>query len=72
MKREHVIRLVAGTLVLAGTALGYFVNTGFLLVPVFVGVNLMQSSITKWCLLEDILRKRGIGDACCNDKKGCC
>ncbi|WP_324070460.1 MAG: hypothetical protein RSE15_11405 [Flavobacterium sp.] len=23
----------------------------------FVGANLLQSSITKWCLMEDILRK---------------
>ena len=27
----------------------------------FVGLNLLQSGITRWCLMEDILRKAGVG-----------
>jgi hypothetical protein len=27
----------------------------------FVGANLLQSGFTKWCLMEDILRKLGVG-----------
>ncbi|MGB7439130.1 MAG: DUF2892 domain-containing protein [Candidatus Acidiferrum sp.] len=27
----------------------------------FVGANLLQSGFTKWCLMEDILRKIGVG-----------
>lgn len=61
MKREHIIRLVAGTLVMAGTALGYWVHPGWLLIDAFVGLNLFQSALTKWCLLEDILKKYHIG-----------
>ena len=61
MKREHIIRLVAGTLVMIGTALGYWVHSGWLLIDAFVGLNLFQSALTKWCLLEDILKKYGIG-----------
>lgn len=61
MKREHIIRIFAGTLVLIGTALGYFVNEWWLLLPTFVGLNLIQSAITKWCLLEKILEKYNIG-----------
>jgi hypothetical protein len=26
----------------------------------FVGANLLQSAITKWCLMEDILKKFGV------------
>jgi hypothetical protein len=26
-----------------------------------VGANLFQSGFTKWCLMEDILRKLGVG-----------
>jgi len=40
-----------------GTALGYFVSSWWLLLPIFVGLNLIQSAITKWCLLENILKK---------------
>ena len=61
MKREHIIRIFAGTFVLVGTTLGYFVNAAWLFLPVFVGINLIQSAFTKWCLLEDILKKYNIG-----------
>lgn len=61
MKREHIIRIVAGTLVLTGTALGYFADSFWLIIPAFVGVNLIQSAITKWCLMERILKKLNIG-----------
>lgn len=61
MKREHIIRMVAGTLVILGVSLTYFKSEWWLLLPLFVGLNLVQSAITKWCLLEDILRKFGIG-----------
>lgn len=66
MKREHVIRLVAGTMVLIGLALYYWVHPYWLFLPLFVGVNLVQSSLTKWCLLEDILNKFNIGKGCCS------
>ena len=37
-----------------------------LLFTAFVGLNLFQSALTRWCLMEDILRARkwdGSGDA---------
>jgi hypothetical protein len=61
MKREHIIRMVAGTLVLLGVALHHWVNRYWLLLPIFVGLNLVQSSLTKWCLMEDLLRRFKIG-----------
>jgi hypothetical protein len=33
-----------------------------LLFTAFVGLNLLQSAFTKWCLMEDILAKLGIAD----------
>lgn len=62
MKRENIIRLVAGTLVFSGTALGYFVAKEWLILPAFVGLNLFQSSLTHFCPLEVILKKTGIGE----------
>lgn len=57
MKREYIIRLVAGVMVLIGISLAYWVHIGWLLLPAFVGVNLIQSTFTKFCPLESILKK---------------
>lgn len=61
MKREHIIRAIAGTFVLGSLALGHFVSPYWFLFTAFVGLNLVQSSVTKWCLMEDILAKARIG-----------
>jgi len=61
MKMEHVIRIIAGTFILASLALGTWVNHYWYLFTAFVGANLLQSGFTKWCLMEDILRKLGVG-----------
>ncbi len=60
MTQEHKIRLIAGTFILASLALGWWVSPYWYLFTAFVGVNLVQSSITKWCLMEDILHWTGI------------
>lgn len=57
MTRERIVRLAAGTLVLVGLALGFWVSPWWYLLTAFVGLNLVQSALTTWCLLEDILRK---------------
>ncbi|MDM8161884.1 DUF2892 domain-containing protein [Labilibaculum sp. K2S] len=55
--RERIIRGIAGTLVLVSILLAFYVNINWLLLTAFVGLNLLQSSITKWCLMDDILKK---------------
>jgi len=35
----------------------------------FVGFNLLQSSFTNFCPLEIILKKLGVGGACCATKE---
>ena len=62
MKRERIIRAVAGTFVLGSLALGYWVSPYWYLFTAFVGLNLLQSSVTRWCLMEDILKKAGVGE----------
>jgi hypothetical protein len=52
---DLIIRRFAGTFVLASVLLGWFVHPGWFLFTAFVGANLLQSSFTKWCLLERIL-----------------
>ncbi len=57
MSMDRWIRLFAGTFVLISLGLAIFVNHNWLWFTAFVGANLVQSSITRWCLLEDILAK---------------
>ncbi len=61
MTVERYIRMIAGTFVLASLALGIWVDPHWFWFTAFVGVNLLQSSITNWCLMEDILKKLGVG-----------
>ncbi len=57
MSLENTIRAIAGTFILVSLALGYFVSPNWFLFTAFVGVNLLQSAFSKWCLMEDILTK---------------
>ncbi|UZH54937.1 DUF2892 domain-containing protein [Salinimicrobium tongyeongense] len=59
---NRVIRGIAGTFILISLLLAVYVNINWLWFTAFVGVNLLQSSLTKWCLMEDILKKFGIRD----------
>jgi hypothetical protein len=57
---NRLIRAIAGSFVLISVLLAVYVNPNWLWFTAFVGANLLQSSITKWCLMEDILKKVGI------------
>ena len=64
MTSWQLVRLVAGTFILLSLALGIpgspiFVSEWFLAFTAFVGINLLQSALTKWCLMETIMRKLG-------------
>lgn len=57
---DKIIRRFAGAFVLGSLALGWFVHPGWFLFTAFVGLNLLQSSFTKLCPLENILAHFGI------------
>lgn len=63
MPMHYAIRLVAGVFVLLSLALGYWVNPLWFLFTAFVGVNLIQSAFTHWCLMEAILARLGLAQA---------
>ncbi len=60
MTLERWIRLIAGTFILLSLILSQLVSPYWLLFTAFVGANLFQSALTRWCLMEDILRKLGV------------
>ena len=59
MKTETLVPLLAGSVVLLGTALAVWVHPGWWLLPAFAGVNLIQSAVTGFCPPIVILRKLG-------------
>lgn len=60
MCRENIVRMTAGSFILASLALAHFVSWKFLYFTGFVGLNLLQSSFTCWCPLEIVLKKLGV------------
>jgi hypothetical protein len=53
-------RIIVGTMVLLSVVLTVYVNPNWMWFTVFIGVNLLQSAFTKWCLLETLLMKAGL------------
>ena len=60
MTLERWIRLIAGSFILLSLLLAHFVSPYWLWFTAFVGANLFQSALTKWCLMEDILARLGV------------
>lgn len=58
--QERIVRAVAGFMVLTSITLAVTVHINWLYLSAFVGLNLLQSSITRWCLLNVILTKLGV------------
>ena len=54
---EHYIRAIAGSFILISLILSRLHSGYWLLFTAFVGLNLLQSSFTKMCLMETILEK---------------
>lgn len=60
MTIDRAVLAMAGTMVLLSAALAYFFSPLWLLLTVFVGLNLLQSAFTGFCPLALILRKLGV------------
>ncbi len=58
--KQRIIFFVAGLLVLTGITLSHYINPNWIWLSVFVGVNMLQSSFTKFCPLEKILDAAGV------------
>lgn len=60
MCMERWIRLIAGSFIIISLILSRLHSPYWLFFTAFVGLNLFQSALTKWCLMEDILAKLGV------------
>ena len=64
MTSWQLTRVVAGSFILLSLALGVrgspiFLSSYWLWFTAFVGINLLQSGLTRWCLMERIARGLG-------------
>lgn len=67
MSINSAIKLIAGSFIIISVLLAHYVDERWLFFTLFVGVNLLQSSLTNWCMMEKILKKFGMregGDSC--------
>ncbi len=69
MKSWQIVRLVAGLFILLSLAMAIpgsplFLSQWWLAFTAFVGLNLLQSALTGWCLMETIVRKLGAQSGC--------
>ena len=65
----RIVKGIAGSFILISLLLTHFVHPNWVWMTVFVGANLLQSSLTKWCLLEVILDKLGVKN---KNEEQCC
>ena len=64
MNLDRAIFAFAGVMILLSVALVYFVSPWWLLLTAFVGLNLLQSSITGFCPAAGVFRKLGLSSGC--------
>ena len=60
MKMENSIRILAGTLVFISALLGLLQSKYWLILTMFVGLNLFQFGFTNFCPAVFVLKKLGI------------
>ena len=61
---EQWIRLLAGCFILISVILAVFISTWWLIWTALLGLNLVQSVFTGFCLPETILAKFGVKKCC--------
>jgi Protein of unknown function (DUF2892) len=69
MTSWRIVRIIAGSFILLSLAFGVegsplYLSQWWLAFTAFVGANLLQSGITRWCLMESILRQLGAKPGC--------
>ena len=64
MNIDKAVLAFAGCVVLVSVALAHFVSPWWLLLTVFVGLNLVQASFTGFCPAAMVFRKLGVSSGC--------
>lgn len=64
MNLDRAVLAFAGVMILASVALTQLVSPWWWLLTAFVGLNLLQASITGFCPAAMLFRKLGISSGC--------
>lgn len=64
MNLDRAVLAMAGSIILISALLVALVSTWWLLLTAFVGLNLLQSSITGFCPAAVIFRRFGMTSGC--------
>ncbi len=59
-KVQNYVRIIAGSFILISSILTYLISVNWLLLGIFVGLNLFQFGFTNFCPLGYFLKKLGI------------
>lgn len=60
MTIDRAVMLFAGFMILLSLALGFYVSPYWYLLTAFVGLNLMQASLTGFCPAAMLFKKLGL------------
>ncbi len=60
MNIDRAVLAFAGSVVIVSLALAHFISPWWLLLTLFVGLNLLQASFTGFCPLAMVLRRLGV------------
>lgn len=60
MTLDRAVMMFAGFMVLLSLALGFYVSPYWYLLTAFVGLNMMQASVTGFCPAAIVFKKLGV------------
>ena len=60
MSIDRAVMAFAGTVILVSLLLGLYVSQNWFWLTAFVGANLLQASVTRFCPLAVVLRRFGV------------
>lgn len=64
MNLDRAVLALAGVMVLTSAVLAAALSPWWLLLTAFVGLNLLQSSVTGFCPAAVVFRRFGVGEGC--------
>jgi hypothetical protein len=64
MNLDRAVMAFAGVMILISLALTHFVSPWFWLFTAFIGLNLLQASVTGFCPAAILFRKLGVASGC--------
>ncbi len=64
MSIDRAVMLFAGFMVLLSLALGFYVSPYWYLLTAFVGLNLMQASVSGFCPVARLFKMLGLRSGC--------